>query len=96
MALGTGTPINYGQRVQTYGYGLDDIERARDRLGRDTVLGEFQIGKKFQNLARSDLGRMNQRGMLDSGIARRQREIRAGEEELERYGLAGRTQEAQR
>ncbi len=96
MALGTGTPINYGQRVQTYGYGLDDIERARDRLGRDNVLGEFQIGKKFQNLARSDLGRMNQRGMLDSGLARRQREIRAGEEELERYGLAGRTQEAQR
>tara|TARA_R100000458_G_C8174737_1_gene173929 strand:+ start:263 stop:670 length:408 start_codon:yes stop_codon:yes gene_type:complete len=94
MALGTGTPINYGQRVQTYGYGLDDIARARDRNARSTAVDSYQIGKKFQNLQRSDLGQMNRRGMLDSGVARRQREIRAGEEELERFGLAGRAQEA--
>ena len=96
MALSTGQPINYGQRVQTYGYGLDDIARARDRVNRDEVMQNYQTSKKFDNLARSDLGQMNQRGMLDSGVARKRREQRAAEQEFERFGLAGQTQEARR
>ena len=96
MALSTGQPINYGQRVQTYGYGLDDIARARDRVNRDEVMQNYQTSKKFDNLARSDLDQMNQRGMLDSGVARKRREQRAAEQEFERFGLAGQTQEARR
>lgn len=96
MALSTGQPINYGQRVQTYGYGLDDIARARDRVNRDEVMQNYQTSKKFDNLAKSDLGQMNQRGMLDSGVARKRREQRAAEQEFERFGLAGQTQEARR
>ena len=96
MALSTGQPINYGQRVQTYGYGLDDIARARNRLGQSNTIEKFQIGKKYQKAKESDLANLNQRGMLDSGVARKRREERAGQEELERFGLAGRTQEAQR
>jgi hypothetical protein len=96
MALSTGQPINYGQRVQTYGYGLDDIARARNRTNRSDVLQNYQTSKKFDNLAKSDLGQMNQRGMLDSGVARKRREQRASEQEFERFGLAGQTQEAQR
>ena len=45
MALSTGQPINYGQRVQTYGYGLDDIARARDRVNRDEVMQNYQTNK---------------------------------------------------
>tara|TARA_R100000005_G_scaffold96731_1_gene86949 strand:+ start:10164 stop:10571 length:408 start_codon:yes stop_codon:yes gene_type:complete len=96
MALSTGQPINYGQRVQTYGYGLDDIARARDRVNRDEVMQNYQTSKKFDNLAKSDLAQMNQRGMLDSGVARKRREQRAAEQEFERFGLAGQTQEARR
>tara|TARA_Y100000401_G_scaffold116128_1_gene121211 strand:+ start:580 stop:987 length:408 start_codon:yes stop_codon:yes gene_type:complete len=96
MALSTGQPINYGQRVQTYGYGLDDIARARDRVNRNEVMQNYQTSKKFDNLAKSDLAQMNQRGMLDSGVARKRREQRAGEQEFERFGLAGQTQEARR
>ena len=96
MALSTGQPINYGQRVQTYGYGLDDIARARDRVNRNDVMQNYQTSKKFDNLAKSDLAQMNQRGMLDSGVARKRREQRAGEQEFERFGLAGQTQEARR
>ena len=96
MALSTGQPINYGQRVQTYGYGLDDIARARDRINQSSALESYQVSKKFQKAGQSDLAEMNRRGMLDSGVARKRREERAGQQELERFGLAGRTQEAQR
>ena len=96
MALSTGQPINYGQRVQTYGYGLDDIARARDRINQSSALENYQVSKKFQKVGQSDLAEMNKRGMLDSGVARKRREERAGQQELERFGLAGRTQEAQR
>tara|TARA_R110002020_G_scaffold132420_5_gene295687 strand:- start:3212 stop:3619 length:408 start_codon:yes stop_codon:yes gene_type:complete len=95
MAYSTGNQANYGQRIQEYGYGLDDIERARNRVNRQDVLGQFNIGKKYQNVAREQGGQFNRRGMLDSGQFRRAKEISAGEQEMERFGLAGRTQEAQ-
>jgi len=96
MAYSTGNQANYGQRIQEYGYGLDDIERARNRVDRQDVLGQFNINKKYQNIAREQGGQFNRRGMLDSGQFRRAKEISAGEQEMERFGLAGRTQEAQR
>ena len=96
MAYSTGNQANYGQRIQEYGYGLDDIERARNRVDRQDVLGQFNINKKYQNIARQQGGQFNRRGMLDSGQFRRAKEISAGEQEMERFGLAGRTQEAQR
>ena len=96
MAYSTGNQANYGQRIQEYGYGLDDIERARNRVNRQDVLGQFNINKKYQNIAREQGGQFNRRGMLDSGQFRRAKEISAGEQEMERFGLAGRTQEAQR
>jgi hypothetical protein len=95
MAYSTGNQANYGQRIQEYGYGLDDIERARNRVDRQDVLGQFNINKKYQNVARQQGGQFNRRGMLDSGQFRRAKEISAGEQEMERFGLAGRTQEAQ-
>jgi transposase len=97
MAYGAGfTGSNQTtSRAVTLGYGLDDIQRAREATERTGVLNRFTSNKKFQNLARSLPGQFNQRGMIDSGLRQRARERLAAQKQLEQYGLAAQTAEAQ-
>lgn len=97
MAYGAGAEADKRttSRAVSYGYGLDDIQRASDDLGRNTALGKFQLTKKFQNLARSLPGQFNQRGMTDSGLRKRAQERLASQRLLEQYGLSAQTAEAQ-
>ena len=44
MAYGTGTE-EIGRRVTDYGYGLDYIQRARDRIGQQRALNQFQLDR---------------------------------------------------
>ena len=97
MAYGTGAERDRQttSRTVSYGYGLDDIQRARESTERQSALGKFQLTKKFQDMARSMPGRFNQRGMIDSGLRKRAQERLAGQRLLEQYGLAAQTAEAQ-
>jgi hypothetical protein len=85
-----------GKRVTDYGYGFDDIQRAREGLGRQSALGTFKLNKQIKDASRALGGRFNQRGMVDSGLHARGRERAAGEGILARYNLAGQTEEANR
>ena len=95
MAYGTGTE-EIGRRVTDYGYGLDDIQRARDRLGQQSALNQFQLDRKFTDMGTAQTAQMNQRGMLDSGVRRKAQERMAGDKMLEQFGLQGQRQEAER
>ena len=95
MAYGTGTE-EIGRRVTDYGYGLDDIQRARDRLGQQSALNQFQLYRKFTDMGTAQTAQMNQRGMLDSGVRRKAQERMAGDKMLEQFGLQGQRQEAER
>ena len=95
MAYGTGTE-EIGRRVTDYGYGLDDIQRARDRLGQQSALNQFQLDRKFTDMGTAQTAQMNQRGMLDSGVRRKAQERMAGDKMLEQFGLRGQRQEAER
>ena len=97
MAYGTGAERDRQttSRTVSYGYGLDDIQRARESTERQSALGKFQLTKKFQDMARSMPGRFNQRGMIDSGLRKRAQERMAGQRLLEQYGVAAQTAEAQ-
>ena len=95
MAYGTGTG-EIGRRVTDYGYGLDDIQRATDRLGQQSALGQFQLDRKFADIGTAQTAQMNQRGMLDSGVSRKAQERMAGDKMLEQFGLQGQRQEAER
>jgi hypothetical protein len=85
-----------GRRVTDYGYGFDDIQRARESTGRSSALNRFNVSKQFQDAARSLGGKFNQRGMADSGLHARGRERLAGQAELARYGIAAQSEEAGR
>ena len=85
-----------GRRVTDYGYGFDDISRAREATGRSSALNRFNVSKQFQDAARSLGGKFNQRGMVDSGLHARGRERLAGQAELARYGIAAQSEEAGR
>ena len=85
-----------GRRVTDYGYGFDDIQRARESTGRSSALNRFNVSKQFQDAARSIGGKFNQRGMADSGLHARGRERLAGQAELARYGIAAQSEEAGR
>ena len=89
MAYGAGAESDRQttSRAVSYGYGLDDIQRARESTERQSALGKFQLTKKFQDMARSMPGRFNQRGMIDSGLRKRAQERMAGQRLLEQYGL---------
>ena len=85
-----------GRRVTDYGYGFDDISRAREGLQRQNAFGKFNVNKQAQNAARALGGTFNRRGMVDSGLHSRGRERGAAQAELQRYGLAAQTEEAGR
>lgn len=98
MAYGdyTARAGNIGRRVTDYGYGFDDIQRAREGLERQNLLGKFQLEKKAQDASRALGGMFNRRGMIDSGLYRRGVEQGAAQAELGRYNLAAQTEEAGR
>ena len=98
MAYGdyTARADNIGRRVTDYGYGFDDIQRAREGLERQNLLGRFQLEKKAQDASRALGGTFNRRGMVDSGLHRRGIERGAAQAELARYNLAAQTEEASR
>ena len=95
MAYGTGTG-EIGRRVTDYGYGLDDIQRARDRLGQQSAINQFQLDRRFKDMGTAQTAQMNQRGMLDSGVRRKAQERMAGDKIFEQFGLQGQRQEAER
>jgi len=95
MAYGTGTG-EIGRRVTDYGYGLDDIQRARDRLGQQSAINQFQLDRRFKDMGTAQTAQMNQRGMLDSGVRRKAQERMAADKMLEQFGLQGQRQEAER
>jgi len=85
-----------GKRVTNYGYGFDDISRAREGLQRQNAFGKFNVNKQAQNAARALGGQFNRRGMVDSGLHRRGAERGAAKAELARYGVAAQSEEAGR
>lgn len=94
---GYGDRVNStGVRTQEYGYGLDDIQRASERLGRSQALNNFQANQQIKNTARSLPGSFNRRGMIDSGQMQRAREVAQGNAQLARYGVAAQGEEARR
>ena len=82
-------------RTVEYGYGMDDIQRASERLDRSSTLQKFNLGKQFQETLRALPGAFNRRGMLDSGQYQRGQERAMGQQELARLGLLT-TEEAAR
>ena len=98
MAYGdyTARSNNLTRRVTDYGYGFDDIQRARESTGRRSALDRFNVNKRLQDAARALGGQFNRRGMVDSGLHRRGAERLAGQAELARYGIAAQTEEAGR
>ena len=98
MAYGdyTTQAANIGRRVTDYGYGFDDIQRAREGLERQNVFSKFNLEKKVQDAARGLGGTFNRRGMVDSGLYRRGIERGAAAAELARFGLAQQSEEAGR
>ena len=85
-----------GRRTQEYGYGMDDIQRASERLGRDQAMNTFRTNQQIKNAARTLPGQFNRRGMLDAGLFRRGREIAAGEAELALTGVESSAEQARR
>ena len=85
-----------GTQTREYGYGLSDIQRAKERIGRSDAMNQFNVEQQAGRAARTLPGAFNRRGMIDSGQFRRAREIQAGETELARFGVAAQTEEARR
>jgi hypothetical protein len=85
-----------GRRTQEYGYGLDDIQRASERLSREQTTNMFRTNQQIKKVARALPGAFNRRGMLDSGQFRRGREVAAAEAEMGRYGVQASAEAARR
>ena len=68
------------KRTVDYGYGLSDIQEARENLMRQSAVGTYANRKQFRDLKRALPGGFNQRGMLDSGLFRRGKERLAGQQ----------------
>jgi|TARA_R110000824_G_scaffold28568_10_gene95840 hypothetical protein len=85
-----------GTQTREYGYGLSDIQRAKERIGRSDAMNQFNVEQQAGRAARTLPGAFNRRGMIDSGQFRRAQEIQAGETELARFGAAAQGEEARR
>ena len=85
-----------GTQTREYGYGLSDIQRAKERIGRSDAMNQFNVAQQAGRAARTLPGAFNRRGMIDSGQFRRAQEIQAGETELARFGAAAQGEEARR
>jgi len=85
-----------GAQTREYGYGLSDIQRAKERIGRSDAMNQFNVEQQVGRAARTLPGGFNRRGMIDSGQFKRAQEIQAGEAELARFGVAAQTEEARR
>ena len=85
-----------GTQTREYGYGLSDIQRAKERIGRSDAMNQFNVEQQVGRAARTLPGAFNRRGMIDSGQFRRAQEIQAGETELARFGAAAQGEEARR
>ena len=83
------------QRITEFGYGMNDITLARQGLQRQSALQRFQLGRQYDKAAKDLTRNLNQRGMLDSGVAKRQREEQAGDKQLASYNLESQIMEAQ-
>jgi len=59
---------NRSAAVQAYGYGLNDIQSARDDLNRSETMGQYNMGQKFDQAWRKLHASFNRRGMINSGI----------------------------
>ena len=92
--MGTEDTYNLNKRVVDYGYGLSDIQSARERIGRQDTLGRFNLKKRFQDVARALPGSFNRRGMVDSGLKQRGIERMEGQKEMSFYNLESQTAEA--
>tara|TARA_R100000963_G_scaffold16875_1_gene11808 strand:- start:187 stop:603 length:417 start_codon:yes stop_codon:yes gene_type:complete len=82
-------------RVVNYGYGLSDITSAREANKRQTALQRFNLNRQFDDLGSKQRGTMNQRGMIDSGVAKKASERLAGDKQLASWNLEGQAMEAQ-
>ena len=89
------TTSNAGTRVTTYGYGLNDITMARDSVTRQGALARFNLDRDFKDMSTKTRGQMNQRGMIDSGVAKKASERLAGDKQLQSWNLEGQIMEAQ-
>ena len=95
MSSSYNTTNNAGTRTTTYGYGLNDITMARESLERQSAFSRFNLDRQFKDLGTQQRGKMNQRGMIDSGVAKKASERLAGDKELQSWGLEGQIMEAQ-
>ena len=84
-----------GSKVTNLGYGLNDITLARQNLGRQSALQRFNLNRQFKDLSSQQRGQMNQRGMIDSGVAKKASERLAGDKELQSFNLESNVMEAQ-
>jgi|TARA_R100000781_G_scaffold21234_1_gene15952 hypothetical protein len=98
MAYGGVTNPSRGRtmRAVDYGYGLSEIQEAREAVNRNEALQKFQKRREYKDLARSLPGAFNKRGMIDSGLHKRGRERLEGARELGMYGLGAQIEEARR
>lgn len=95
MTSAYNTTSNAGTRVTTYGYGLNDITMARDSVTRQGALARFNLDRDFKDMSTKTRGQMNQRGMIDSGVAKKASERLAGDKQLQSWNLEGQIMEAQ-
>ena len=78
---------NSANRIVNYGYGMSDITSARQAHKRQNALQRFNLNRRFDDMAKSQRGTMNQRGMIDSGVAR--------DKQLESWNIEAQQMEAQ-
>jgi len=81
-------------RTVEYGYGIDDIQRASERLDRSSALEGFRLDQSFRDTLRRLPGMFNQRGMLDSGQHKRARERAYGQQQMAMMGALTAEEEA--
>ena len=81
-------------RTIEYGYGMDDIQRASERLDRSSTLEHFTLSQQFKDTLRRIPGAFNQRGMLDSGQHKRARERAYGAQQMAQMGALTMQEEA--
>jgi len=74
---------------------MSDITSARQAHKRQNALQRFNLNRRFDDMAKSQRGNMNQRGMIDSGVAKKAAERLAGDKQLESWNVEGQQMEAQ-
>ena len=86
---------NSANRIVNYGYSMSDITSARQAHKRQNALQRFNLNRRFDYMAKSQRGNMNQRGMIDSGVAKKAAERLAGDKQLESWNIEAQQMEAQ-